>query len=461
VSAAAAVTPGSSAREEGSESRREILRLAVPASAEAMLYPVFGLVDQAMVGSLGEAPFAAVGLANQSLFPLLMVNGTLGVGASILVSQYYGKGDRAKVAQITAHIVLVSLVLAIASAVAVAMNARFLLSALGAERAVVDNGAIYLRILSFGLPCALLTGVLGSVLHALGDSRSPMIAQMVGLAANAALDYALIFGTRLNAPMGIAGAAWASAIARTLPLLILLGLIVSSRRLSPFFWGAGPRTIKREWFVSIGKLAAPLAGSQIAWTAGGLAYAGLFTRLGTQSFAASHITQTIEVLALMPAHGLAVAGFAMVGHGLGARDHGRVRANAGRIVRAGSLVSAVLALLLCSSYFFVHAVFPGMEERTITLARWALLLCAITLPLKVLNNVFINGVLRGGGDTRFIFAVDAISVLVGVPLAWLLAYPLGAGFLGVVIGRIMEELVRCCLSARRFRGSSWYHMLAA
>jgi putative MATE family efflux protein len=438
-----------------------MLRLAIPASAEAMLYPLFGLIDQAMVGSLGEAPFAAIGLANQSLFPLLMINGTLGVGGSILVSQYYGKGDQTKVAQITAHIVLASLVLAVVSAVAVNLNAGFLLSALGAERAVIDNGAIYLRILSFGLPCALLTGVLACVLHALGDSRSPMIAQMVGLGANAALDYALIFGTRLNAPMGVAGAAWASAIARTLPLLILVGLIVSSRKLSPFFWGPGLMRIRRELFLSIGKLATPLAGSQIAWTAGGLAYAGLFTRLGTQSFAASHVTNTFEVLALVPAHGLAVAGFAMVGHGLGARDHERVRANAGRVVRSGAVASVVLGLLLCSSYFFVPIVFPGMEERTITLARWALLLCAVTLPLKVLNNIFINGVLRGGGDTRFIFTVDTISVLIGVPVAWLLAYPLGAGFLGVVIGRIIEELVRCCLAARRLRGSSWYHMLAA
>jgi Na+-driven multidrug efflux pump len=256
-----------------------VARLAWPVIGEQLLLTLVGVVDVAMVGRLGPAAVAGVGAATQLTQVAIASMGAVGVGTTVLVARATGARRPAEAARVTQQSLLVGAALGAALALLGWIFARRLIQLLGPEAAVVDLGALYLRVDALALPALATMLVAGGAFRGAGDTRTPLLASAGMNVINVTLAYLLIFG-KLGLPaLGVAHAATRSALWQALFWMTLAGL---------FFAGfAGPlmRLFSTDPdVIALGRAALPvLALAQPFWAIGQV-YAGSLRGAGDARF---------------------------------------------------------------------------------------------------------------------------------------------------------------------------------
>lgn len=407
---------------------REIIRLALPALGALVAEPLFLLTDTALVGHLGAAPLAGMGLASSVLQTVVGLLVFLAYAATPAVARRLGAGDRP--GAIRAGIDGMWLALAIGVALLAGIPAAApLVSLFGADAAVASAASGYLAISVAGLPAMLLVLAATGLLRGLQDTRTPLVVATVGFAVNAALNAALIYG----AGLGVAGSALGTVIAQWGMAAVYVALAVRSARatgvpLRPGLRATAAVAASGFW------LLVRTASLRLAL----LATTVVATRLGTEQLAATQIAMTLFFTIAFVLDALAIAGQALIGHGLGAGDPARVRAVTRRLVQAGVVFGVGLGVLVLALSPVLGAVFSSDDEVRRTLAPMLVVL-AVSVPLG--GFVFVlDGVLIGAGDARYLAITGAINVAVYLPLLvavtvtdasslWLWA-AFGLGYLG-------------------------------
>jgi putative MATE family efflux protein len=443
----------------GTRSRRgEILRFALPTSLEVVLFQLVMLVDQLFVASLGEQSFVAAGLAGQLFGLAFVVLAALGSGAAIRLARYAGAGDAEAFSVLSVQVLWLALLLAVAIAAGMGLGAGTLVRALGAEPAVVERGVLFIRLVAWSLPFMALTEVGNQVLRSRGDARSPALIGVASLVTNSVLNYALIFGVGVLPEMGLAGAGVATLIARGLGFVLVSQRLLSRRHalrvrtehLWRFDWASMRRLVA---------LALPMAMGQGVWMLGLLGYTKVFAALGTAELAAASAIGQLETLCLMVSFGFGMACLTLVGQELGRRDGAEAHRVAAECLRLALGVSVVTGAFVATGTLLLGMLYPHLEAGTLALASLGLLVLALLHPVKALNMVLANGVLRGGGDVRYHLACEGL-MLVGIACAYALGVPLGWGFLGVLVGKACEELLKLVAFSWRYRSRRWVHELS-
>lgn len=440
---------------EALASRREVARIAVPVSLEAVFQMLFGLVDQVIVGTLGAVAIAAVGLTNGVTFIAILAYASLGAGSAILVSQAYGRHDRAGVAQLTAVALVLATAVAVLTSVPLVLFAAEFLRLVGAGAAVVGEGAVYLRVVALTLPLVVTGAVTSAVLRALGDARTPMVVTLAAVGLNTVLGVLLVFGAGPAPALGLLGAALATLAAQT-ARGVALTLLLYRRPEIGWAWPRGGGDLRSV----AGRLMAltyPITLGELLWGLGTFLYTLLFTRLGTQALAASQIVIAVEAVFIVASSGLAAASVTLVGQALGAGRVREARRKADALLRLGVVTSVLFGCLLVGAGLLLEALYPSVAPQVLRTAFWGVVLNALFQPAKVLNMVLGGGVLSSGGDTRFVLLGDAASTYaVGLPLALLLGFGLGFGVWGVFAARVLEEVVKVAVFLARYRTPGWY-----
>src|SRR5690606_29838482 len=166
---------------------REVLRLAVPAFLALVAEPLFLLADSAIVGHLGTAALAGLGVASAVLLTATNIFVFLAYGTTAVVARRTGARDQRGALAAGVDGMWLALLLGLLATAVVAGFAAPLVEAFGASAAAVEQGVTYLRISAFGIPPMLVVLAATGVLRGLQDTRTPMVAAVVGFAANAAL----------------------------------------------------------------------------------------------------------------------------------------------------------------------------------------------------------------------------------------------------------------------------------
>ena len=439
--------------------RRRILALALPASLEMGFQMLLGVVDLVMIGHLGDAAVGGVGLVNTMVGLSLLALGTVGAGGAVLVAQWFGAGDHPRVARYVGQMMGVGLAAGIAVGALFGAGGAELLALLGADAATARAGGTYLSIVGAAFPLALLSVLAGECLRAMGDARTPLRAGVGALAANTVLNALLIFGPGPFPAWGVEGAALATVLARAAGALYLLHRLARGRAdVRP---GAADLRPDRARLRELAAVAWPVTVGETLWVGGTFAYTVLYTRLGPAELVASQVMGSLELVFIMTAFGLGTAAVALVGQELGAGRVAAARRAGAEILRLGLWLSAACAVLLAAVPAALPWLYPKLDPAAATLARDGLLVAAAFLPVRIVNMIFGNGILRGGGDAAYVMRVDGIVMYaVGVPVA-LLGVALGYGFLGVLAGRLAEEAARLALLLLRWRGDAWARVLTA
>ncbi|HVL80700.1 MAG TPA: MATE family efflux transporter [Actinomycetota bacterium] len=423
---------------------RAIARLAVPALGSLAVEPLYVLVDTAIVGRIGTAELAGLGLASTVLLVAFAVFNFLAYGTTPRVGFLYGRGDLRGAAGVAVQGLWASAVIGAASVAVLLAGGSHVLRALGGEGAVLTNAETYLRISALGVPAVLVALVGHGYLRGLQDTRTPLVVAAVANALNLVVELWLVFGLGL----GIAGSAWSTVIAQWVAAAWFLVLIVRdvSRRdatLRPL-----PDELRR--LATTGRHLVVRTGALLGAFVVASAVAA---RIGAATLAAHQIAFQVFTFLALAVDALAIAGQALVAKALGAGDVAEVRATSDRLIRFGLACGVVLAAALLIGSRALPAVFtPDGDVRT--RATQALVVLALMqVPAAV---VFVlDGLLLGASDTRFLQWGTVAGLAVFAPLgAGVLRLPKPA--IGWLYGGLtVWMLVRLAFNGLRYRSGAW------
>lgn len=389
---------------------KDVLKIALPAVGEMILYMMIGVFDTMMVGRYGgNLAVSSVGLSTEIIYTFsnMFIAVGVSIGITSLVARRIGAGEL-ELAEEYATLgfgiaVLLSFIL---SFILFVFNTN-ILGLAGANNDVISLGAPYMKIASIGIFFSMMMSSLNGCLRGYGNTKIPLFASLLINLINIPLDYILIFG-KFGAPeLGVRGAAIATTIAQfTGFVFIALYMIFKSKIKIKFKYIS---KFKGHMLSDLLRLSIPSALQEGALSISRLLCNFMIVSLGTVSFAANQITTSIESISFMPGWGFAVAATALVGHKVGEKDFKKAKEYAFTATILGSGVMLFCSILfLTVPSFLINLFVTGSEAEVIRLGTLCLMVAAIEQPLMGVSMI-LGGVLKGGGDTKTPFTVSVIS----------------------------------------------------
>ena len=396
-----------------------ILALAAPTLVALAADPLLSLVDTGFAAALGPGPLAALGV-DSAIFVLASFSfNFLSSATTPLVARALAAGDRPAAGRVVLEAGALALVAGTAVAAALLLGGDAALAAMGAADAgdaVLDPARAYRAARAPALPAALMASVGAGALRGLKDVKTPLAITLASNGLHAALAYGLMFGPR---PMGVAGAATATAVAEWASAAAYAAALFRDRAKLGLEDGPPPVSPAGVWadFAPFAAAGAAVAARTALLLAVKTAAAATATRLGTVPAAAHQVLMQLWLLASFAVDSLAVAGQALVGEAVGREDDEGARGVAERLLVLGTLAGALLAASMLAAGSPLELALTG-GDASVRGAVHALLPLALgILPLNAAVYV-LDGVLLGAGDFGFLAAAMAVSAAgAGVALA--------------------------------------------
>ena len=432
--------------------RRQVLRLALPATAEQMLAMMVGIVDTFLVGHLGAESLAAVGLANQWIFLSGTFFGAVGTGSTALIARFTGAREPDKANQVLRQSVLLGVLIGVAALVLGLSLARPAVMLLGARGEVVGLSSTYLRIVSGALILAPLMYLGNASLRGAGDTQTPLRIMMVVNAVNIVVAVTAINGLFGVPKMGVAGSALGAATAQVTGGVLVTAVLLRGRgqirlRLDQ---------MRLDWDVirRITRVGLPTGVENLLFRIGNMAYVSVLASLGVKAYAANQVAINAWSLSFMPGFGFAVAATTLVGQALGAKEPKAAEQHGYTSYWMGAGLMAAMGLMFVLFPAQIMGFFTN-DAEVIAVGTMPLRVMGLAQPFLAAAMIF-AGALRGAGDTRFPMIITAAAIwLIRLPMAYVLGVMLGWGLVGAWTAMSLDMVMRGALNFWRFRGGRW------
>ncbi|WP_405671363.1 MATE family efflux transporter [Streptomyces sp. NBC_01530] len=422
---------------------REIVALAVPAFGALVAEPLFVMADSAIVGHLGTAQLAGLGVASALLMTAVSIFVFLAYATTAAVARRVGAGDLQAAIRQGMDGIWLALLLGAAVIAAVLPTAPTVVELFGASETAAPYATTYLRISALGIPAMLVVLASTGVLRGLQNTKTPLYVAVAGFFANAALNAGLVYG----ADLGIAGSAWGTVIAQCGMAAVYLIVVVRGARRHGASLRPDAAGIRASAQAGIPLLVRTLSLRAILMIATAVA-----ARLGDADIAAHQIVLSLWSLLAFALDAIAIAGQAIIGRYLGADDAEGARHACRRMVQWGIAVGGVLGVLVV----IARPVFlPLFTNDTLVkdAALPALLVVALSQP--VCGIVFVlDGVLMGAGDGPYLAWAMVVTLAAFAPLA-LLVPTLGGGLTALWGAMTLMMVIRMLTLWLRTRSGRW------
>ena len=440
-----------------------VFALALPIALQSLISIGVNMLDTIMVGSLGETALSATSLANSfiSIYHIFCMG--LGMGASVLVSRYWGMkkagdGREEEAGRALKQTVCLMLRITVGLAAIFALLTLFMPSAIMKtytnDEEIIRLGDVYFRwsvITYFFLGTGLVSTI---VLRSVGQVRLPLYVSIGAFFVNLGANYAFIFG-KFGAPrMEVAGAALGTLIARLFEAAMILGYL--------FFKDKNIRFRIRDLFMKTGSLlgeyiriSIPVLVSDAILAIGNNSVAMVIGHLGAAFVAANTITSVTQQLSTVVIQGVSQAGAIVTGQTLGLGDRHKTMDQGWMFFGLGLALGAISAAFIMAVSHPIISTYKVSEE-TVKIAEQLMAAISIIIIFRATNSIMTKGVLRGGGDTKMLMIADNIFL-------WVLAIPFGilAGFVfhwpafWIYIALKSDDIVKTFWCLGRLRSEKW------
>ena len=393
-----------------------ILIFTVPMLIGNIAQQLYNTVDSVVVGNfVGDNALAAVGSAGPILNLLIVLFIGISMGASIMVSQYFGAKNRKDLSATIGNCIVLTALASIFVMVVATMLTRPLLLLLKTPDSILDWCTSYLHILFIGSAGLAYYNILSGVLRGLGDSISALVYLIVASILNIILDlvFVVYFG------MGVDGVALATAIAQAISALLCVRRLMQMKDL--FDMNREYLKMTKYHSMSIIRLGVPSGVTQAILSMAMLIVQSLTNSFGEQFIAANVIVMRVDGFAMLPNFSFATAMTTYAGQNVGAGSYDRVvkGAKQGTFMAIGT--SAVITALILLFGKPLMGIFTNTESLVILSMNLMRILAVGYIAMAVTQSL--SGVMRGAGDTMTPMWISLVTtILVRVPLAYGLVY---------------------------------------
>ncbi len=395
---------------------KQIVMFTLPMLIGNIAQQLYSTVDSIVVGKyVGDNALSAVGSSTPILNLLLVLFVGISMGASILVSQYFGAKQREELSYTIGNCVTLT---AIASAIIMVLAVivtRPLLVMLKTPESILDWCHSYLLILLVGCIGSAYYNILGGILRGLGDAFSSLIFLLVATVINIVLD--LLFVAQFN--MGVAGVAWATIIAQTVSALLCYYRL--TKLMDVFDMKTHYMKLNKKFSMGVIKLGVPSGLTQAIMSMAMIIVQSLTNSFGEMFIAANVIVMRVDGFAMLPNFSFGTAMTTYAGQNVGAGKYDRVIKGA----KQGTLVAVLTSTFMTTMILLFGKQLMGIFTDTTELVELSRnmmgIIAAGYIAMAVTQSL--SGIMRGAGDTLTPMWISLFTtVLVRVPIAYTLAH---------------------------------------
>ncbi len=439
---------------------RKMIQIAVPISLQQLITVGINLMDTIMLSSMGDAQLSASSLAGQfiNIFQICCMG--IGMGASVLTARFWGMEDRDSLRRTVTIMLRFCAVFATVFTLATLLAPVWIMKIYTADTAIIDYGCLYLKWLiptyycmGFSLTCTI-------ILRSVGQVRLPLFSSIAAFFINVFFNWVFIFG-KLGAPrMEIAGAALGTLIARIFEFCFICGYFFFrdsriSYRLRHLLLPC--RSLVGEYM----RISIPVLISDSLLALGNNAVAMVMGRIGSTFVAANAVTTVVQQLSSVLTQGIANASGIITGHTMGMGDYEKAQRQGYTFLGLGFVIGCVAAALIMLLRQPVIQYYQVSEETRL-IAEELMDAISFIVIFQAMNSILTKGVLRAGGDTRFLMAGDILFL-------WVASVPLGA-LAGLVLHwppfwiytmLKIDQIIKCVWCFFRLRSRKWMKKISA
>lgn len=417
------------------------------------------LADNIMLGSYSEHSLAGVAAVNQIQFILQQVVYAVSNGLIILGSQYWGQKRTLEIRKLSAISMHISLILVIALFVAVSLFPREILGLFTPSEAIISEGVRYLDIIRYSYIFFGISAILLGTMRVVESVKIALVVSVISLLLNCSINYVLIYG-RFGAPeMGVRGAAIGTLIARIVECLIYIVFVfIHDKRvqLRPRDLLSSDRTMLRDFL----RVSSPIILTQTLWGLSNALQTVILGHMNDVAIAAQSISSNIFLLLKVASVGASSAASIIIGKSIGEnRDMKQLR----EYTRTLQVMFVCIGLVLGISLFFIRIPLLriyNISDETRSLANAYMIIQSVVLVTMSYQMPTNGGIIRGGGDTKFIMIVDLVSIWgIVLPLSFLAAFVWELSPVIVIMLLNSDQVFKCIPAFIRVNSYKWVRKL--
>lgn len=433
---------------------KKLVIFALPISLQSLITVGVNMADNVMLGQLGEAGMSAATLANNfiSIYQCMCMG--LGMGASVLVSRFFGMKNLTNMKKAVNIMFRMEFIIATLFALFTAILPAQIMGIFTTDSQVIADGVGYLLI---SIPCYYLNGyalTTSLMLRSVGKANVPLVSSICSFFINIFFNWVFIFGN-LGAPeMGVNGAALGTLIARVVEFSVTMGFL--------FFKDQHIHIRPKDLFMKVGdlvpeyiRISIPVLISDTLLGFGNSAVAVVMGHIGKAFVAANAITVVVVQLSTVIIQGICQASCAITGITLGEGDIEKAQKQGITFATLGFVIGGVACAIILALKGPIISYYKIAPE-TKTLANSLMEAVAIVIWFQAANSILTKGTLRGGGDTKFLMVFDILFL-------WVVSIPLGAlaalvwhwdGF-WIYIALKADQFLKCIVCVFRLKSGKW------
>ena len=448
---------------------KRVFVLTIPIMIQQGITNFVNMLDNVMVGTVGQAQSTGVAVSNQLIFVFnLFIFGAIS-GAGIFTAQFFGKGDLEGVKQTFRFKIIFCSLIALLGIGLLCFKSTELINLYLNEE---DNATLaaeslgfaksYLYIMLIGLLPYTIAQCYGSTLRESGQSTVPMIAGVTAVAVNMSLNYTLIFG-KFGAPcLGVNGAAIATVVSRFVELGILIVYTFVKRQKCIFILeGWKSPYISFALIGEIFKKGMPLMINEGLWASGMATVNGLYAQRGLDVVAANNISQTFFNVFSVAFFSVGIAVGILLGHDIGAgKDKGEIKETAFKLIAFSVFIGVIVAIAYAISAVFIPRVY-NISDNAKSLATSLMQITALAIPIEAFAHASYF-TLRSGGKVIITLIFDCIFTwTVSVTAAFCLINFTSLGILVIFFIVQMLNILKCVLGYIFVKQGSWINTIVS
>lgn len=437
-----------------------ILSIAVPVVLQNMITIGVNIMDTLMLGNYGEVQLSASSLANEFINIYHIMCMGMSMGAAVLTAQYYGAGNNPSLKKIVTIVLRMGLVIAAAFTVVTLLFPEELMRLYTPDEAVIEKGVLYFRISAVTYVLLGVSLILTNILRTVHQVRFPLVLSIVTFFVNVFFNWVFIYG-RLGAPeMQIEGAALGTVIARLVECgsLVTYFFVFDKRigyRIKDLFMKCGDHV--RVYIT----YAIPVMVSDTLLALGNSAVSIIMGHIGASFVAANSIISQTVRLSTVFNQGLSSASSVITGNTLGKGERDKAYHQGVTFLCLSILIGLAAAIvILLISPLLVESF--NITQETKDIAYQLMASVSVMMVFQTVQSVLTKGVLRGGGDTRFLMLADILFLwLASIPLGYLCGLVWHLSPFWIYAALKIDWVIKSVWCIFRLRSKKWIRVVQA